>query len=129
MIRRPLRPPLCTSTVPTDAKETTLMKSSSAIPAHRRHQRGFALAYVGICLLTLTAFAVIGIDVARLAFTASEVQSVADVAATAAALAKMQGSSDPVAQAKKAILENKIDGVAADIGAGKGIDSITPGRW
>jgi Flp pilus assembly protein TadG len=99
------------------------------VPAHRRNQRGVALTYFGIIMLVLMAFTVIGIDVGRLGFAASEVQSVADVAATAAALAKMQGSSDPVAQARVAIQANKVDGDAADVGAGLGVESITPGRW
>lgn len=102
---------------------------SPAVPSHRKNQRGIALAYFGVAMLALIAFAVIGIDVGRLAFTASEVQSVADVAATAAALAKKEGSADPVAQARVAVQSNTVNGEAADIGSGEVIESLTPGLW
>jgi Flp pilus assembly protein TadG len=100
-----------------------------AVPTHRQNQRGIALAYFGVAMLTLIAFAVIGIDLGRLAFTASEVQSVADAAATAAALAKVQGSTDPVGQATTVVQKNSVDGHAADVGAGEVVDEILPGRW
>lgn len=99
------------------------------VPSHRQNQRGIALAYFGVAMLTLIAFAVIGIDLGRLAFTASEVQSVADAAATAAALAKAQGSTDPVGQATAVIQKNNVDGEAADYGPGDVVDEILPGRW
>jgi Flp pilus assembly protein TadG len=105
------------------------MRSRPVVPAHRRNQRGIALAYFGVAMLTLVSFAVIGIDIARLGFTASEVQSVADAAALAAALAKSQNSTDPVAQAALVAQQNKVDGDATDVGAGEVVESITPGFW
>lgn len=105
------------------------MRSARLVPVHRRNQRGIALAYFGVAMLTLISFAVIGIDLARLAFTASEVQSVADAAALAAALAKAQNSPDPVAQAASVAQQNKVDGEAADVGAGDVVESVVPGYW
>jgi Flp pilus assembly protein TadG len=105
------------------------MRSGRVVPAHRRNQRGIALAYFGLAMLTLISFAVIGIDLGRLGFTASEVQSVADAAALAAALAKAQNSTDPVAQAAVVVQQNRVDGEATDVGGGEVVESITPGFW
>jgi hypothetical protein len=67
------------------------MRLDRIIRTHLTNQRGIGL--VGTCLL-LTAFlalTAVGLDVGRLAFTASEVQSAADIAATAGATAVIKG--------------------------------------
>ena len=51
----------------------------------RQRERGIALVYVGIFLLVMFGFTALGVDIARLAFTATEVQTVADSAARAGA--------------------------------------------
>src|SRR6185295_11349658 len=48
----------------------------------RSRQRGAILAFTGIALLTLIGMTVVGVDLGRLAFTATEVQTVAEAAAT-----------------------------------------------
>jgi len=56
-------------------------------------ERGAILAFTGIALLTLVGMTVVGVDLGRLAFTATEVQGVAEVAATGYAHAWLQGAS------------------------------------
>ena len=69
------------------------------------------------------ALAAVGVDLGRLAFTATEVQTVADVAATAGArtllLNSVTGtSSNAVTAAQLAAAQNQIDGRAATVAAG-----------
>jgi hypothetical protein len=71
------------------------------------------------------ALAVVGVDLGRLAFTATEVQTVADIAATAGARTlydnAFEGGTRNVvadAQATVASTGNKMDGTAASIAAG-----------
>jgi len=47
-------------------------------------QRGVALAYIAIFMVVIFGFTAVAIDIARLAHTATEVQTVADVAARVA---------------------------------------------
>jgi hypothetical protein len=61
----------------------------------RSRQRGAILAFTGIALLTLLGMTVVGVDLGRLAFTATEVQTVAEVAATGYAHAWLKGESSP----------------------------------
>jgi Flp pilus assembly protein TadG len=75
----------------------------------RRHERGAVLAAVGIALLTFFALAAVGVDIGRLAFTAAEVQTVADAAATAGAKAILD-ERDPDADARAVGALNNIDG-------------------
>ncbi len=100
-------------------------------PVHRRRERGQALAWVGITLLTLTAFAVIGVDVGRLAFTAAEVQSIADATATAGAVALGNKEASPAAAATSVAQQNYVDAKYGTVGGAVTdvIKSITPGVW
>jgi hypothetical protein len=84
--------------------------------AHPR-ERGSILAFTGIALLTLVGMTVVGVDLGRLAFTATEVQAVAEVAATGYAHAWLRGLStgtDPgdgtcAAEALTVVDGNRID--------------------
>lgn len=69
------------------------------------------------------ALTVVGVDLARLAFTATEVQAVADVAATAGARSLFEsafngGTGDAVADALTVAAQNRIDGRVASNGNG-----------
>jgi hypothetical protein len=98
-------------------------------PNGREGERGVALAYVGFALLAFMGFAVVGVDTARIAFTASESQAVADAAATAGirTLATIYGGgagnvkTDAVAIGS----QNRIDGAVAPIAAG----DVQCGTW
>lgn len=59
------------------------MATNRIPPSPRGRERGAILAFTGMALLTLVGMTVVGVDLARLAFTATEVQTVAEVAATA----------------------------------------------
>jgi Flp pilus assembly protein TadG len=87
---------------------------------HDRRERGAIAALAGILMLTLVGMTVVGVDLGRLAFTASEVQNVADVGATAYAKAmllnKGGGSRTPEADALTVVSDNAIDGAQADSG-------------
>ena len=102
-----------------------------AVPSRRTKQRGIALAYFGIMLLMFVSFAVIGIDVGRLAFTASEVQSMADAAALGAIGAHGAGVADPTTQTRTLVGENTIDARAGNISNSTtaGIKTLTPGIY
>ncbi len=50
-----------------------------------KNERGMALAFTAVALAAFLALVVVGVDLSRLAFTATEVQTVADIAATAGA--------------------------------------------
>jgi len=94
-----------------------------AIESRRRRQRGAALAAVGIAMGAFIALTVVGVDLGRLAFTATEVQTIADVGATAGAQALATnfatgGSLNPVAQAQTAAAQNRVDGSTASLAAG-----------
>lgn len=79
------------------------------------NERGFALAYVVIGLLAFCAMTAVAVDTARIAFSASEVQTVADIAATAAAVKLMNGGNAGQAQADAdtVVSRNKVSGQAA----------------
>lgn len=69
----------------------------------RKHESGIALAVVAVFMVALLGFAALGIDVARLAHTASEVQAVADAAARGGAKALLDSGGTPgsgIARAK-----------------------------
>src|SRR5579862_4395612 len=81
----------------------------------RRDKReGFALATIGMWLMAVTALSALAVDVGRLAWTATEVQAVADVGATAAVKTATQGG-DYAAIAKAAAAKNKADGQLFDV--------------
>ena len=59
----------------------------------RAHQRGVALVVVAIFMVVIMGFTALGVDIARLAHIATEVQSVADAAARGGASALMTSNS------------------------------------
>jgi hypothetical protein len=83
----------------------------------RRNQRGIALIMVALFMVVILGFTVLGIDVARLAYVASEVQSVADAAARGGAKALMDVGGTPgvgITRAQAIAAENFMNGHAAD---------------
>jgi hypothetical protein len=83
---------------------------------HRQRQRGMVFITMALWLAAFLGLAVIGIDVGRVAFTANEVHTVADVAATAGALALFKGQ-DAVTNAQTVAAQNRIDARTASIPA------------
>ena len=89
--------------------------------AERPRERGGILAFTGMALLTLVGMTVVGVDLGRLAFTATEVQTVAEVAATGYAHAWLRhavrndtfDNDVNVAEALPVIGGNRIDGQQA----------------
>jgi len=87
----------------------------------RPREHGSILVFTGIALLTLVGMTVVGVDLGRLAFTATEVQTVAEVAATGYAHAWLKATSDwsdpgdaaCAAQALAVVDGNRIDGKTA----------------
>src|SRR5689334_20597734 len=78
---------------------------------HRTGERGVALALIAIALTTIFAMIVIAVDVGRFAHTASEVQSVADLAALAGAKnVLVKGPGNAQAGANTTALQNTFDG-------------------
>src|SRR6266404_9849467 len=55
------------------------------------NQRGIGLIATGIWIMAFFALTAVGVDVARIAFTATEVQTIAEVAATGAATTIVNG--------------------------------------
>jgi hypothetical protein len=80
-------------------------------------QRGAVLAATALALAAFIALTVVAIDLGRLAYTATEVQTVADSAATAGAAAIINGGS-PVAEAQSVAAQNHVDGTPAAMAAG-----------
>jgi Flp pilus assembly protein TadG len=107
------------------------MTKTPAVPTRRRSERGIALAYFGIIMIMLIGFVVIGVDVARLAFTASEVQSIADSAALAAIGDYAANKADPTAHTKTIVADNTVDGRAGTIASGTtaGIELLEAGTY
>jgi len=90
----------------------------------RGDQRGTALIMTGICVMVLFALAALGIDVAHLALTASEVQAVADASALAGAQALVKGD-DAVTSAQGVAAVNQVEGAPAMIPA----SAVDVGKW
>jgi hypothetical protein len=72
-----------------------------------------ALTVLAVSMTALLAVAVIAVDLGRLAHTATEVQTVADVAATAGATAILGVGADPVVEALSVVTQNRVEGAAA----------------
>jgi hypothetical protein len=83
----------------------------------RKKERGFMLTAIAISITALFATLPLAIDLGRLAFTANEVQTVADVAATAGATYLMSGQDPATArtQARAVVAQNRVDGAVASI--------------
>ena len=79
----------------------------------RRDERGIAMVQTAIFLTALTALVTVGVDVGRLAFTATEVQNLADIAATAAAKHVVNGDGTSRQGADLLAGQNFVDGAAA----------------
>jgi Flp pilus assembly protein TadG len=88
------------------------MKRNPHVPTHRRSQRGQLLPYVGVVLLAFFGFAVLGVDIGRIAFTANEAQAVADSGALAACKSLSLGAVDPVSNAASVLAKDHVDGKA-----------------
>ena len=80
------------------------------------NERGQSMALMGVGLTAFLFLAVIAVDVGRLAFTATEVQTVADTTAMAGAIALMNGA-DPTTAANTVAGGNKVDGTGATASA------------
>jgi len=86
-----------------------------------RGERGSIIAAAGIGLAAFLALTVVAIDLGRLGFTATEVQTVADIAATAGATALINNGGNggaAVAQAQSVVALNQVNGSTASISAG-----------
>ena len=83
----------------------------------RRGERGMALAFAVLGLLTFMPMAVVAVDVGRLALTANEVQNVADMAAAAGAQTLLLGGTAATARsnAQTVVAQNTMGGAAATI--------------
>ncbi len=91
----------------------------------RKTQEGFALATLGLWILGLMALAALAVDVSRLELTATEVQAVADVAATAAVKTATQ-DGDYAADAKAAAALNKADSHLFDVATSPALYTLSP---
>jgi hypothetical protein len=88
------------------------------LSSSRSRQRGAALATVGIFMIVLAGMAVLGVDVGRLAFTATETQVVADAGAVAYAKTMLDNevyetNDSPLVAADLVVEDNFIDGKSA----------------
>lgn len=86
--------------------------------SRRSRQRGAALAVVGIFMIVLAGMAVLGVDVGRVAFTATETQVVADAGAVAYAKTMLDNevndtNDNPFVAADLVVDDNFIDGKSA----------------
>jgi hypothetical protein len=92
------------------------MKPRQSMKPRPRSQRGVALAAIAIFMVVILGFTAIAIDVARLAHTATEVQTVADVAARAGAKALIDNNGTPntgITRAKSIANDNLMNGKLA----------------
>src|SRR5262245_56516549 len=85
----------------------------------RKSERGAILAATVLALPALLALAAVGIDTGRIAFTATEVQNVADAAATAGAENLLKGGTASTArsQAQTVGAQNAVNGSGATVSA------------
>lgn len=98
----------------------------------RKNERGVALVIVAVFLVVIFGFAALGIDIARLAHTATEVQTVADTAARAGALGLAANGGTPGTGVTRAHLisgKNYMNGTTSpnsDVDVDEGfIDTVT----
>jgi hypothetical protein len=90
------------------------------------NQRGFTTVYVALSLVGFFGVTAIAVDVARLAYTATEIQNGADIAATAGAHALMNGAGNAYSsQATTVLQQNKINGASANTGGTTTIEAGT----
>src|SRR5436305_4420812 len=80
-----------------------------------KNERGQVFVAAAVCLAAFLALSVVAVDIGRLAHTATEVQTAADVAANAGAMALLkntlnQAGLDPIAEARFVAGQNRVDG-------------------
>lgn len=97
-------------------------------------ERGAIAAFAGIILMTLVGMTVVGVDLGRLAFTASEVQTIADAGANAYAKCWLIDGANPGACATPGARETKaLEVVAGNLVDGSAAEtanvSFTEGTW
>jgi len=92
-------------------------RTATPIARRRKKEQGSMLVAVAISMTALFATLPLAIDIGRLAFTANEVQTVADVAATAGATYLMSGQDPATArsQARAVVAQNRVAGAVASI--------------
>lgn len=83
----------------------------------RKSERGAILAATVLALPALLALVAVGVDTGRIAFTATEVQNVADAAATAGAQNLLEGGTATTArsQAQTVAAQNAVNGSGATV--------------
>jgi Flp pilus assembly protein TadG len=92
---------------------------------HLRNQRGATLAFTAAVMAALIALTVVGVDLGRLAFTATEVQQNADSAALAAVKPLVTGDQNWQVKGHTVAGQNSVDGqVVPDAHV-----LLEPGRW
>src|SRR5437879_10407851 len=79
------------------------------------NQRGIGLIATGIWIMAFFALTAVGVDIARIAFTATEVQTIAEVGATAAATTVVNGGTTGQAttDANGVVTKNTVSGSTA----------------
>lgn len=94
--------------------------------ARRPGRRGAVMVALAIALPAFLALLVVGIDLGRLGHAATEVQTVADSAATAGATALLLGrGGGAAADARQIADRNRVDGR----GGAPTVTTVTLGRW
>lgn len=88
--------------------------TTSQVRRQLRSERAQVLVATALALGVLLAMGVVGVDLGRLALTATEVQTVADIAATAGAMALLN-DDNPVSNAQHVVHRNLVDGKRATI--------------
>jgi hypothetical protein len=76
---------------------------------HLTNERGIALPAAAVAMVAILGLTTVGVETGRLALTATEVQNAADVAASSAANAVVDGD-DPKSAALSVLARNSIDG-------------------
>jgi hypothetical protein len=92
------------------------MKCLGLIRSQLANERGIGLVVTALSLIAFCSLVAVGIDVGRITFTASEVQSVADIAALTGARALLDGRP-PLADATALLGANTIDSRVASVAA------------
>jgi Flp pilus assembly protein TadG len=93
--------------------------------------RGIALAQTGIALTALISLVAVGVDVGRIALTATEVQTLADLSAAAGAkeIVDPHAGGTARAGADAVIPLNTVDGAAAAAGDGGEVPNVDVGNY
>src|SRR5512147_3125572 len=92
---------------------------------HLSNERGIAVPMAAVAMVAIVGLTAVGVETGRLALTATEVQNAADVAASTAASALVNGD-DPRTHALAVLGANSING--QDIGASE-LKSLEVGNY